>query len=326
MGIQLECAQCHDHPFGRWTRDQFWGLAAFFAGIDQQNGGLREVFDRRELSIPNTDRTVPARFLDDQEPAWQFRKSPRVTLAGWLTAADNPFFAHAAVNRLWGFAFGVGLVDPVDDFNDQNKPTHPELLDALAKAFVESGYDVRFVLRAMVLSGTYQRSSATTDPGQSDTRLFARFPLQALTPEQLFDSLALVAGPRPGGPPMKGGEGQNPDALRRQFLETFALSGRKTESPTTIIQVLTLMNGGLVGEATSLKSSRALAATLDVADRTSAEHVEALYLAALGRPPKAEELRRALRHVETGPAGEARGRYADVLWALLNGVEFRTNH
>ena len=325
LGVQIECAQCHDHPFGKWSRDQFWGMAAFFAGVEQpMGGGLREVFDRRELSIPGADRTVPATFLDDKEPEWQFKKSPRVTLAAWITARDNPYFARATVNRLWGFAFGVGLVDPVDDFNDKNAPSHPELLDQLAKAFIESGYDTKFVLRAIALSDTFQRSSATTDPGQKDVRLYARFPVQGLTPEQLFDSLSVVIGTGLEGP--GGAYLQNPGSGRRQFLESFALTGRKTESSTTIIQALTLMNGGLVGAATTVESSRTLAAVVELPGLTPEERVEALYLAALGRAPKPEELKRAVGHVKGAGTGEAKERYADVLWALLNGVEFRTNH
>ncbi len=326
MGIQLECAQCHDHPFSRWTRDQFWGLAAFYAGVSMQNGGgfgLREALDRRELSIPNAERTVPATFLDDKEPAWQFRKSPRITLAAWLTAKENPFFAKAAANRLWGFVFGIGIVDPIDDFNEKNSPSHPALLDALAKAFVESGFDTRFLLRAILLSDAFQRSSVQSDPGQKDSRLFARFPVQGLTPEQLFDSLSVVIGS-----PLEGPGGfylQNPGSPRRQFLETFALTGRRTENATTILQALTLMNGGLVGAATTVESSRTLGAIVELPGLSASERIEAIYLAALGRTPKPKELQRGLAHVETG-AGKEKERYADVLWALLNGIEFRTNH
>jgi hypothetical protein len=324
MGVQLECAQCHDHPFSKWSRDQFWGLAAFYAGVVQQNGGgLREVLDRRELTIPGSDRTVAATFLDDTEPEWQFKKSPRVTLAAWLTTRDNPFFARAAVNRLWSIAFGVGLVDPIDDFNAQNKPSHPELLDELARAFVESGYDVKFILRAIGLSATFQRASATTHPGQKEVRLYARFPVQGLTPEQLYDSLSVVTGTRPEAP---GAEFLNPGSARRQFLETFALSSRKTDSPTTIVQALALMNGSLVGDATTIESSRTLSAVVELPGLSPAERIEALYLAALGRPPKPEELKRAIDHIRAGGTGEVKARYADVLWALLNGVEFRTNH
>jgi hypothetical protein len=325
LGVQIECAQCHDHPFGKWSRDQFWGMAAFFAGVEQpMGGGLREVLDRRELSIPGADRTVPATFLDDKEPEWQFKKSPRVTLAAWITARDNPYFARATVNRLWAFMFGVGLVDPVDDFNDKNAPSHPELLDALAKAFVESGFDTRFILQAIARSETFQRSSATTHASQKEVRHYARFPTQALTPEQLYDSLSVVIGTGQEGP---GGQYlQNPGSGRRQFVELFALTGRKTESPTTIIQALVLMNGGLVGAATTVESSRTLAAVVELPGLTEAERIEALYLTVLGRAPKAEELKRSTEYVKTGGSGESKSRYADVLWALLNGVEFRTNH
>jgi hypothetical protein len=311
LGVQLECAQCHDHKFAKWTRDQFWGLAAFFGGVERSSGGgLREVLDRREILIPNADRSVAATFLDDREPQWRFKQSPRATLAAWMTSPDNPFFAKAAVNRLWGFVFGVGIVDPVDDFHDQNLPSHPELLDSLTAAFVASGFDTKFILRAICLSETFQRSSAVTVPRQQDARLFARFPVQGLTPEQLYDSLAVAAGAGP--------EGATPVYIgspRRQFLEAFALTERKTDAPTTIIQALTLMNGGMVGAATTPESSRTLAAIVDLPGLTPAQRVEALYLAALSRLPRPDEQLRALAHD-----------YADVLWALLNGIEFRTNH
>jgi hypothetical protein len=322
LGVRLECAQCHDHPFARWSRDQFWGLAAFYGGIGGSGGNLREVFDRRELAVPNRDRAVPATFLDGKEPEWQFRKSPRVTLAAWLTAPDNPFFARAAVNRYWGLLFGVGLVDPVDDFHEKNPPSHPELLDDLAQAFVASGFDTKFLLRAICRSETFGRSSAITEPGQGDVRLLARFPVQGLTPEQLVDSLQVLtgAGPRPSGP------GAGAGLPRLRLLETFALSGTNTETQTTILQALSLMNGSVVGAATTPATSRVLEGITELPGLTNAERVEALYLAALSRQPSDRELTRALHHVESAGESNTRAGYADVLWALLNGVEFRTNH
>jgi hypothetical protein len=161
-----------------------------------------------------------------------------------------------------------------------------------------------------------------THERQKDPRLFARFPVQGLTPEQLYDSLSVVIGvglEGPGGAYLQNGGG------RRQFLEAFALTGRRTDNPTTIIQALTLMNGGLVGGATTVESSRTLAAVVDLPGLSPTERVEALYFAALSRAPRAEELKRAVGHVEAG-GDKAKERYADVLWALLNGVEFRTNH
>ena len=193
--------------------------------------------------------------------------------------------------------------------------THPELLDALAKAFVESGFDTSLILRGIAQSETFTRSSAITHDGQKDVRLFARFPVQGLTPEQLFDSLAVVIGTNAN----RNGRGFGAN-------EAFALTGRKTENPTTIIQALTLMNGGIVGSATTLESSRTLAAVVELPGLSVAERVESLYLAALGRVPTSDEAKRSVRYIEGGTTGEAKARYADVLWALLNGVEFRTNH
>ena len=326
LGVQLECAQCHDHPFAKWSREQFWGLAAFFGGVERPGNtpgaALREVFDRRELPIPNTDRIAVPTFLDDTEPVWRFKTSGRVTLAKWVTAKDNPFFARAAANRLWGYLFGVGIVDPVDDFNEQNRPSHPALLDALAGAFAASGFDTRYLIRAVMLSAAYQRDSAAADPGQIDPRAYARFPVQGLTPEQLYDSLAVVTGGRAEGP--GGVYLQDPGSGRRQFLERFSLTGKRTETETTILQALTLMNGGLVAEATTPGSSRTLGAIVELPGLTPAERLEAIYLAVLSRLPRPEERERVLRHLGGGEPAAAK--YADVMWALLNSVEFRTNH
>lgn len=320
LGVQLECAQCHNHPFAKWSREQFWGLAAFYGGVTRQDGGLRELPNRREMSIPNTDRTVPATFLDDKEPAWQFKKSPRVTLAEWIVAKDNPFFAKAAVNRLWGLMFGVGIVDPVDDFNEKNLPSHPELLDSLAAAFVESGFDTKFVLEAICRSETYQRASTVTDPKQKDPRLFACFPVQGLTPEQLYDSLSVVVGTPLEGP--GGNYLQANGSPKRQFLETFNRMGKPTETQTTILQALTLMNGGLVGDATTAKAGRTLSAILELPGQSPADRIETIYLTVLNRTPTKAELSRTEKYI----AGGKDDRYADVLWVLMNGIEFRTNH
>jgi hypothetical protein len=325
LGVHLECAQCHNHPFAKWKREQFWGLAAFFGGVERASGGgLREVPGRRELSIPNSEQAVPATFLDDREPEWQYKKSPRATLAAWMTAPENPFFARALANRFWWFIFGVGLVDPVDDFHDQNLPSHPELLDLLARSLVQSGFDTRFLLRAICLSDTFGRGSVVSDPARQGVRLYAHFPVQALSPEQLYDSLAVVLG-HPLEGPGSGVSLQGGNPARRQFLETFSTTGQATAAPTTILQALTLMNGDLVGGAAGANPGRTVGAIAGLPGLTPAERVEALYLTALGRPPRPTELQRTLRHVEAD--GEHKdASYGDVLWALLNSLEFRTNH
>ena len=326
LGVQLDCAQCHDHPFARWSRDQFWGLAGFFAGVErtqpnQDFSPLREVLDRRELAVPNTDRVVAATFLDDTEPEWKARTGSRQTLAEWVTAKGNPFFARATANRMWGYVFGTGIVDPVDDFNEENKPSHPELLNDLAGAFADGGFDLRFLLKSILLSETYGRASHLSDPGQKDPRLFARFPVQGLTPEQLYDSLALVAS---AGQTNGAMELFNPGSPRRQFLDKFALAGGKVESPTSILQALTLMNGEMTAIATDPAKSRPVGVVVGLPGLTDEDRVEILYLTALGRKPTPTESARALKHVADGK--NPKRRYGDLLWALLNSAEFRTNH
>jgi len=263
------------------------------------------------MTIPNSDRTVPATFLDDQQPAWRYKSSPRVTLADWVVAKNNPFFVKATVNRLWGQLFGTGLVDPVDDFNDQNLPSHPELLDDLAAAFVASDFDLKATIRAVVMTEAFGRTSRVTEPGQRDPRLFARYAVQGLSPEQLYDSLSVALGVPLEGP--GAAYLASNGSPKSQFVAAFRRNGKPTEAQTTILQALELMNGPLTGEAATGGST--LAAITELPGLTDAERVEALYLAVLSRPPTPEELTR-LAGVKLG----------DVLWVLLNGIEFRTLH
>jgi hypothetical protein len=321
LGVQIECAQCHDHPFAKWTRDQFWNTAAFFAGVDRHGNGvfapIAEAADRREIAPAAGKKPVPARFLDEKAPAWQAGVSPRVALAGWVTAKGNPFFARAAVNRVWGQFFGRGLVDPVDDFRDDNSATHPELLDELARAFADSGFDMRFLVRAVCRTQAYQRTSARGDPAQDDPRLFARAAVRGLTGEQLFDSLVLATGFREGG-----GRG----SPRDQFLTRFALGGKPAEPETSIPQALALINGRFIADATTLDTSPTLLAVCETPGMTTAERVEALYLAALGRKPTEKERERMVKHVTGAGTDRPAERLGDVFWVLLNSAEFRLNH
>ena len=172
LGIRLECAQCHDHPFASWKREQFWGYAAFFASIQKQTQGdltvpSGEVADRWELAIPGTETIAPASYPDGTFPVPQYRVRGRQTLADWMTSAKNPYFARATVNRLWCYFFGRGLVDPVDDMvAGDSRSSHPELLDVLAREFAERHFDLKFLIRAIVSSRAYQltSSAAPTTP------------------------------------------------------------------------------------------------------------------------------------------------------------------
>lgn len=326
LGVRLECAQCHDHPFARWKRDQFWSQAAFFTGLNEpmRPDGVRAAFPVPQLPIPGGQRVARARFLDDTEPEWSTAPSPRQTLADWLVTPENPFFARAAVNRLWGHFFGIGLVDPVDDLTEANPPSHPELLDELARAFVAHQYDLKFLIRAILLSNTYQFSGSAGPAEPSKPRLFNRMAVKSLTPEQLFDSLAQATGYRE---PVQAGSRRPTGNARRTFLARFPRTEQRTDVATSITQALALMNGKLVAEVTSLERSTALSAVAHAPFMETAERIKTLFLATLSRPPRPEEAERLARYVAAGgSSADPQEALADVFWALLNSGEFLFNH
>jgi hypothetical protein len=338
LGINVECAQCHNHPFAEWKREEFWGFAAFFAGVKSRRTmdlllPEKEVQDKRELLIPGTERVAQARFLDGTEPVWKSKSTSRGTLSDWMTASTNPYFARAAVNRLWAYFFGTGLIDPVEEMvGGDHHPSHPELLDVLAREFAAHHFDVKFLIRAITASQPYQLTSAAMRPNQQERTLFACMPLRGLTAEQIFDSLAMATGYRDSG----GGDdllsnifgGQR--SARSEFLTRFANQPEQaTEAQTSILQALSLMNGKVVAAATSLENSETLAAIAEAPFVTREERIETLYLATLSRKPEAKELRRAVQFISD--AGKRRKgsdteALADVFWALLNSPEFIVNH
>jgi hypothetical protein len=348
LGVRLECAQCHDHPFAKWEKQQFWQFAAFFSGMRRQNQGDfavpgQETANRREIAIPGTGRTIKAKFLDGSEPKWKDKESTRKTLADWITAPANPYFARATVNRMWQYFFGNGLVEPVDEMiGTDSKPSHPELLDELAKEFAAHQFDLKFLMRALTASRAYQLSSIRTAAGQDDPKLFACMPLRGLTAEQIYDSVVQATGFKEGNlvlaqpvvlSPFGGGS-------REDFVNKFSeQNGKATDFQSSILQALVLMNGKLIESATSLENSETLLAVVDNPFMNTQERIETLYLAALSRPPRAKELTRMVKFVEAA-AGEEGGeeateeqrerRYkqglADVFWALLNSGEFLLNH
>jgi hypothetical protein len=336
LGVKIECAQCHNHPFARWTRTQFWEQAAFFAGT--QPRGIRPrpglelpVAKLREIKIPGTDKTVKARFLDGTAPRWADGVDPRETLADWMTRADNPYFARAAANRMWEYFLGTGLVDPVDEGGPDNPPSHPEVLDELAKQFAAHKFDLKFLARTIMATRAYQLTSRASHPSQADARLFARMKVRGLSPEQLYDSLALATGnaddEQPGVNPGRGFGRPGPLGPRAEFLRRFPNQDKRTEQQTSILQALYLMNGKLVADATSLEHNKNLAIIAEARSVRTPRRVEQLYLITLSRKPRPAELARLVRYVDRGgPSGDTGKALCDVFWALLNSSEFCVNH
>jgi hypothetical protein len=334
LGVRIECAQCHHHPFSEWKKEQFWAYAAFFAGV--QRPQVRNAQGRlqlapadpfaRAIKIGTSEKLIEAKFLDGKQPQWRDQVESRVNLAEWVTAPDNPYFARTAVNRLWGHFFGVGLIDPVDDEPTEESPiSHPKLLEELTRQFVANNHDVKYLIRAITFSQTYQRSSVRTHASQDDPRTFARMAVKGLTPEQLFDSLAQATGYRDVQP--DGRVVINAASPRGQFLAKFASQERRTEYQTSILQALSLMNGKLTADVTSLERAGTLAAVADSPFLSTEQKVEALYLAALSRLPRQVERDRLVTYVNSGgPRGDRAAALGDVFWALLNSPEFILNH
>lgn len=344
LGVSVECAQCHNHPFAEWKRDQFWSFAAFFSGIKSQRAmdfllpGPEDA-SRREISVPGTGRVVQAKFLDGKEPQWKGRTGTRVTLADWVTSPDNPYFARATVNRMWAYFYGTGLVEPIDEMvGSSSVSSHPELLDLLAKEFAAHKFDVKYLIRAITASKAYQLSSAATHASQGERTLFARMPLRGLTAEQLFDSVAMATGYRDsgGGDDLITGIVGGQRSARSEFLTKFTVAERPTDIQTSVLQALTLMNGKVIADATSLEKSETLTAVVDAPFANTPDRIEALYLATLSRKPDSSELQRALAFVQEATRGAKskddkarqvayRNAIGDVFWALLNSPEFVVN-
>jgi hypothetical protein len=345
LGISVECAQCHNHPFAEWKREQFWSFAAFYSGIESNR-----VMDflvpgkddkaKHEIAIPGTTQTVSARYLDGAEPNWAENKTARVTLADWITSPSNPYFARATVNRAWAYFFGAGLVEPLDEMaGTSSNASHPELLDLLAREFADHQFDLKFLFRSLTATQAYQLTSAAAHKSQNEQAPFAHMPLRGLTAEQIFDSIASATGYRDSGNGddlISGLLGGNRSA-RSEFLTKFTRSERAVEAQTSILQALTLMNGKVVADATSLNRSETLGAILDAPFLSTPERIETLYLATLSRKPAAKEIERATKFIDHAQMSASSNdevakqtaysnALADLFWALLNNPEFILNH
>ena len=331
LGVQIGCAQCHDHPFDRWKREEFWSLAAFFAQLERpigRNSRATLVTDTSagELKLPDSDRVLPPRFLAGDVSPDVAGINRRARLARWLTSPDNPYFARATVNRIWALMFGRGLVDPVDDLGEHNSPSHPELLDELSHYFVQTDFNVRQLIRVLASTRAYQRSSQINSPADDRPELFARMAIKSLSAEQLYDCLNDAMRRRNDDPAMQ--QGLVPGGNERdRFLARFPSSEESTvEFQAGIPQALTMMNGAVVSNATQVASSDLLSA-LDAPFFSDEERLDTLFLSTLSRKPHGPERAKLLQYINKGESPADRNKaLGDVLWALLNSAEFMFNH
>jgi Protein of unknown function (DUF1549)/Protein of unknown function (DUF1553) len=342
LGVRMVCAQCHDHPFERWTQNQYYEMSAFFSAVGLRPGyevGEEILYDQRQdydMKHPKDGHVMNPRFI--LPASWSGSGNPptdarrRQAYAEWLTAADNPFFAKSTVNRVWSYFFGRGIIDPVDDIRASNPPSNPALLDALAKDFIEHNFDLRHLMRTIANSRTYQASVATNEWNEKDGENFSHAMPRRLSAEELMDALALATGVRPAfpeaPPDTRAEQVTDPHIGKDGFLDLFGRPARESScecerrSDLSLPQALNLVNGKAISDAVADAGGRVAKAILS--GRSDRDLVTELYLASLSRPPRAAELESALKYLQGGSGRAARAQ--DLLWALVNSKAFLYNY
>ena len=338
LGLRIRCAQCHDHPFDVWTQDAYYGLASFFAKVQRGGAGnAGPMMGRATITINPKGRVVHLRtkqpvepqLLDGKPVTVAANEDPRKSLAAWMTAPDNPYFARATANWVWAQLFGKGLVDPPDDMSRANPPVHPELLDALARHFVASKFDLRDLIRTIACSEVYGLSSATVAGNERDTRLFSHHLPRPLTAHQMADALAQATDVANRFQGVARRVIDLPDPMTANtILDTFGRCPRTTGCSSTpapalsLRQALLLIGGDVIeSKVTSLNGYLASALKLELEPE---ELVENLYFRTVCRPPTAEELSHWAAELKHATAKQEAAE--DLFWALLNSREFAFNH
>ncbi|MCY2990104.1 MAG: DUF1549 domain-containing protein [Planctomycetota bacterium] len=334
LGFRTQCAQCHNHPFDRWTMDDYYSFAAFFTQIGRKQGeDYREtvVFNRGngEVTHPVGGRVMPPKFLGGELPDVT-GKDRRAAVAEWLTSPNNPYFASNLANRVWAHFMGLGIVEPVDDIRISNPPSNPELLRTLGGKLVETKFNFKQLVRDVCNSQAYQRSSGRTASNEGDERNFAHANVRRIPAEQTLDCISQVTETKEKfrGLPLGARAVQVADGTTSDyFLTTFGRSKRETvcacEATTdpTLSQALNLLNGSTVHGKVS--QGGVVKKLLD-AGKTPTQVIETLYMRCLTRKPTAEEINRLLPIVNS--AGNPQAGLEDVFWAVLNSREFLFNH
>lgn len=338
MGIRTQCAQCHNHPFDRWTMNDYYGFASFFAHVGRKPAeDYRQniIFDRQAGSAkhPVTNKELPPTYLGGG-PAETPGKDRREVVADWLTSPENPYFATSLANRVWAHFMGVGNVDPVDDIRVSNPPSNPALFEALGDRLIQYDFSIKHLVRDICNSDAYQRSASTNDSNQHDHRNYAHALVRRIPAESLADCICQVTGVPDkyrglplGARAVQIGDGQT----STYFLDTFGRSPRTTvcenEATTgpSLSQALHLLNGKAVHE--KIERGKQVKLWLNDEKLSASEILSRLYILALSRPITDSELDSLLRDFEEIPDDEQRFNYLnDVYWAVLNSREFVFNH
>ena len=339
LGVRIQCAKCHHHPYEKWSQEDYWGLAAYFSNVRAKNGlnqGERRIYSQRGRAIarhPKTNAEILPAGLDALAEDIGIDEDPRIALANWVASRDNPFFARALANRYWKHFFGRGIVDPEDDMRATNPPSNPELLDALARHFAEHQFDLKDLVRTICASSVYQLSEIPNAHNAKDTQAFSRYYPRRLSAEVMLDAIDELLGTATGfnGLPVGTGAVEIPDhgGVDNFFLNAFGrpAGGSACEcergGEVSMAQSLHLLNSDDVYG--KLDSSRAKDLIQDQA-RSNPDKITELYYRALARKPTASELGVLLTHLEQAEPNQQNEAFKDILWTLMNTKEFLFNH
>jgi Protein of unknown function (DUF1553)/Protein of unknown function (DUF1549)/Bacterial Ig-like domain (group 2) len=346
LGVRMACAQCHHHPYEKWSQDDYWGMATFFSGIGRKTVALPGlnpqnqqqnrlvIYNKGAGNVTNTRTGKPAvmRPLDGDPVGLTSGEDPRHRLADWMVDAKNPFFARAVANRYWAHFMSRGIVDPVDDMRVTNPPSNPELLDALANELVDSKYSLKHLIKVICKSRTYQLSSMPNEFNKSDKKSFARYYPHRMSAEVLYDAVSQVTG-TPGSFAGLPADRHAPnraimlpdEAFPSYFLDVFGRPQRisacecERVSEANLAQVLHMLNSQEIQGKLARPGARAEQLARD--PRPDAEKVEELFLWALSRRPTSEQLEMAVNHLHEH-AKDRKQAYENIIWALANTKEF----
>lgn len=351
LGVRMQCAQCHHHPFERWSQHDYYSLSAFFSQVGRKPtaiAGEDLIFHKRGIAQTENKKTrqpVKPAALGSDTLDISADEDPRLKLADWMSQPSNPFFAKSLTNRYWKHFFKRGLVEPEDDIRDTNPATNPELLDALAKHFIESGFDLKAVVRVITQSHTYQLSAMPNEHNAVDRQNFSHYYPKRMQAEVLLDAMDLITGAKSDFADLPPGTRaislpDNSYNRASAFLKVFgrpegaSVCECERVQSASLAQSLHLMNASDV--KAKLVTNNGRADVLSKAEMPEPKRIRELYLAAFSREPTADEVRIAESHVAK-PRADAQGKaldtqrarrqgYEDLIWALLNTKEFLYNH
>ncbi len=353
MGLSINCAKCHNHPLEKWTNDQYYSFANLFSqvrskgwGGDARNGdGKRTLYTvpDGQLIQPRTGKPQPAAPLDGS-PVTDTGRDRREILADWLTSPSNPYFTRAIVNRVWANFFGIGIVNPVDDLRASNPATNEPLMEMLCAFLVENRYDLKALMRLILNSTAYQRSSAPSESNRNDSRYFARYYPRRLMAEVLSDAISAVTGVPETFSETLNADGSSEktsfypkgframqtydSAVKSYFLKTFGRNQRaitcdcERSNQPSIVQALHLSNGSTLNNKLAAQDS----VVSELLKTPETQQVESAFLSCLGRMPTPAESESSVRLLNEAPPEEKRTALEDLFWALLTSREFLFQH